>query len=354
MATRVGRKLKQERFGMEKYAYWNNKGGTGKTSLAFQSICGFAKENAGKKILAVDLCPQANLSELFLGGQENNGNTRLLTVHGKTPRMSIGGYFDNRMSSPFSASGFNSKDYIVSPSNFNEVIPRNIDLVCGDPLVELQAIAMNTLANANIPGVNPWISVIDWLNDFLSQLSGEYDFVFIDTNPSFSMYTQIALATVNYIIVPVMADDSSRRALQNALSLIYGIRLPSPIYSEYTFSSKMNGANRTLPKIHLVVRNRITQYMGDASAFQAVLDGINSDLSDAIATYPNYFSFSNPRDGVISVRDFQTAGIVAFARGTPFFSMKSGRLTINGQRVQVKKEYLENDKVAIENMVKKI
>lgn len=50
------------------YGYWNNKGGTGKTSLCFQSICFYAEQNPDKQILVVDVCPQANLSELLLGG----------------------------------------------------------------------------------------------------------------------------------------------------------------------------------------------------------------------------------------------------------------------------------------------
>ena len=33
-----------------KTAFWNNKGGTGKTSLAFQIICDFAHQNPKKKI----------------------------------------------------------------------------------------------------------------------------------------------------------------------------------------------------------------------------------------------------------------------------------------------------------------
>ena len=77
--------------------YWNNKGGTGKTSLAFQSVCAFADKNSDKNILIVDVCPQANLSELLLGGQENNGGTHLLTLHGKAGRCSIGGYFPNQI-----------------------------------------------------------------------------------------------------------------------------------------------------------------------------------------------------------------------------------------------------------------
>lgn len=35
---------------MEKYLIWNNKGGTGKTSLAFQMICQYVNDNRDKKI----------------------------------------------------------------------------------------------------------------------------------------------------------------------------------------------------------------------------------------------------------------------------------------------------------------
>ncbi len=59
---------------MSIYAFWNNKGGTGKTSLAFQAICMYALEHPAERILAIDLCPQANLSELFLGGLLGNGS----------------------------------------------------------------------------------------------------------------------------------------------------------------------------------------------------------------------------------------------------------------------------------------
>ena len=340
---------------MLKYVFWNNKGGTGKTSLIFQSVCEYANQHPDKKILAIDVCPQANLSELMLGGQEHQGSSRLLAQHGHVPRRSIGGYFDTRLPTPFSLpSQFNPKEFITTPSHVHGVIPGNIDLVCGDPLLELQAIAMNTLANANLPGVNTWLSVIDWLNDFIARVEDEYDVVFIDTNPSFSMYTQIALAASERVIVPVMADDSSRRAVQNSLSLMYGIRLPSPIYTKYTFSSQMSAAGRSLPKVHLIIRNRITQYMGDASAYQAVLEGIKEDLKNALQAHGNYFTFSNTDDGLVSVRDFQTTGVVAFARGYPFSKMKHGKLTLSGLRVQVKREYLENSIDAIEAVVTRL
>lgn len=322
-----------------RYAFWNNKGGTGKTSLSFQAICRFAETHQNQRILVIDACPQANLSELFLGGLTGMGSQRLLQLHGAVPRRSIGGYFQVRLPSAFSVPQFRPQDFISTPSGVNHAIPQNIDLVCGDPLLELQSNAINTLSNTQIPGTNTWISVVDWLNDFLAPLGNTYETIFVDCNPSFSIYTQIALATVERLVLPVMADDSSRRAVQNALSLIYGLSLPSPIYATYAFNTKLAQAGRALPRVHLLAKNRITQYMGPASAYAAVLQAIDRDISALLATHPHLFTFSNIADGTVEIRDFQTTGVVAFAKGLPFSHLRSGKQSINNHRVQVKEDY---------------
>ncbi|UUF02111.1 ParA family protein [Xanthomonas hortorum] len=336
------------------YAIWNNKGGTGKTSLAFQTICKYAKSNPTKRILAIDICPQANMSELFLGGLQNGGSGKLLERQGMTPRCSIGGYFDLRMPSVHQIPSFNAKEYITSPWKYNSSIPKSIDLVCGDPLLELQAIAMNSLANLQLPGVNTWLGVIDWLRDFLARIDSDYDIVFIDTNPSFSMYTQIVLAAADRVVLPVMADDSSRRAIQNAFSLIYGLKLPSKVYEQYTFASKMKVAGRSLPKVHLILKNRLTQYMGSASAYAAVLSGIDTDLIDLVNSYGEHFTFNKVTDGIVEIRDFGTTGVVAFARGTPFDILKTGKLNISGHRVEVNKDYRDLAIKAINSIATKL
>ena len=334
-----------------KYAFWNNKGGTGKTSLAFQAITLYAETHPKKRVLAIDVCPQANLSELLLGGLNNNGSERLLTQQGRVPRCSLGGYFQLRLPSAYTPPTFSANDFITTPNVFNRSVPKNIDLVCGDPLLELQANAVNTLANNQIPGTNPWIAVIDWLNDFLGQVENEYDTVFLDCNPSFSFYTQIALATCDRIVLPVMADDSSRRAIQNAFSLVYGLKLPSEIYAAYSFATKLKDADRALPKVHLIVKNRITQYMGAASAYAAVLDAIQVDVEKLIKSNPEIFNFKTIEKGFVEIRDFQTTGVVAFAKGLPFSKLQVGKQTINGRRVQVKEDYLENANKAMKHFV---
>ena len=173
----------------------------------------------------------------------------------------------------------------------------------------------------------------------------------MDCNPSFSLYTQIALATTDRIILPVMADDSSRRAIQNAFSLIFGLKLPSEIYASYAFATKLQDAKRPLPKVHLIAKNRITQYMGSASAYAAVLAAIQKDIHNLLKSNQEIFSFSTIKSGFVDIRDFQTTGVVAFAKGLPFSKLQAGKTSVNGHRVQVKQEYLTNSIEAVSALV---
>ena len=336
---------------MKTYAFWNNKGGTGKTSLCFQAVCAYANRHPEKRILVIDVCPQANLSELFLGGLTNHGSRNLLERQGLTPRCTVGGYLQIRLPSPYSLPAFTAGEFVTHPAHYNPQIPDNIFLVCGDPLLELQANAINTLASTQIPGTDTWIKVIEWLKDLMDQLTGSYDVVFLDANPSFAIYTQIALSTADLLVLPVMADDSSRRAIQNAFSLIFGLRLPSEIYSTYAFATKLRKAGKTLPRVHVIAKNRITQYMGPASAYAAVLRSIDEDISQVMGSNPAIFSFQQIARGIVDIRDFQTTGVVAFARGCPFYALQAGRLNIGGHRVKVNEEYLRNCIDAVDTLI---
>jgi cellulose biosynthesis protein BcsQ len=339
---------------MRVYGCWNNKGGTGKTSVNFQAICEYGRRHAAHRVLVADVCPQANLSELLLGGLTNQGSDQLLALQGEPVRRTIGGYFQTRLPQPYQAPAIDPFQFITTPSKVNIQIPGNIELLAGDPLLELQANAMSTLANNQIPGTNTWIGVIDWLRDFIKATGTYYSAIFIDANPSFSIYTQTALAAVDRLILPVMADDSSRRAVQNAFSLVYGLKLPSEIYTQHAFATRMLAANRALPKVHLIVKNRLTQYMGPASAYSAVLKSIDTDVARLMATNADLFTFTDPADGFVDVRDFQTTGVVAFAKGSPFYLLKDGRVTVVNRRVRVSRQNIDNCQSAVNAIVDKL
>lgn len=302
----------------------------------------------------IDACPQANLSELLLGGLTGQGGVKLVKLHSLPVRKSIGGYFQARLPSPYTMPVVNPDDYLSSPAGVNAQIPANIDLLAGDPLVELQANAMATLANTQIPGTDTWLAVIDWLKDFISLLGQRYQVIFIDNNPSFSIYTQIALATAQMLVLPVMADDSSRRAIQNVFSLVHGLHLPSPIYGQYSFTTKLQTAGRDLPQVHLVVKNRLTQYMGPASAYASVLSSIDDLVRGLLVASPAVFTFNTPADGNVDVRDFQTTGVVAFAEGAPFSRLNSGNHYIGGRTVQIARDNIDLCLGSINDLVSKL
>lgn len=259
-------------------------------------------------------------------------------------------YFDTRMQTPFSyVTTINPLSYVSQPSVYNANIPDNINLVAGDRLVELQSSFISSLTANKNPSVNTYIAVVSWLRDLLLHLEN-YDVVFIDTNPSFSIYTQIALAATERLIVPVMADDSSKRALSNVLSLVYGYNLPSPLYASYTFNSELTNAGLDLPKIHLIVKNRITQYMGTAAAYRGVLASIDQEINALMTANPQYFTGANV---IMEVRDFQTSGVAAFAEAKSFSQLQTDRRVrvIGGERVQLDINQISNNQHNIADVV---
>jgi hypothetical protein len=105
-----------------------------------------------------------------------------------------------------------------------------------------------------------------------------------------------------------------------------------------------------MPQVHLIVKNRITQYMGPASAYAAVLSQIDADIGGLIQHHPAHFTFGDPADGTVEIRDLQTTGVVAFAKGCPISRLQAGKQDIGGRRVQVKEDYRVNCAEAIDQL----
>jgi hypothetical protein len=94
--------------------------------------------------------------------------------------------------------------------------------------------------------------------------------------------------------------------------------------------------------------------MGPASAYYAVLAQIDTDIGRLIKTNPAYFTFKKPADGTVNIRDFQTTGVVAFAKGSPISRLTYGKQDIGGHRVQVKEDYRKKCAEAIDDLAAKL
>ena len=247
---------------LKSYVTWNNKGGVGKTTLTFHMVTHYAMTRpplalSPETVLVIDLCSQANVSMALIEKE----NVDYLT----SQRRTISFYL-HCVSSSYDLSTVNLLAFLIQVNGFNEKIPPNVYLLCGDIHLETVARSLEQKRNANLADDSSWVFVTSSVRYFIEgHFSGQSFFtpgdpacqpgdnrgwvVFIDTNPSFSVYTEIALLATQRLIIPVNADDFSREALKSLLHLIYGIaeaELPPEfkIYDHkltFSYKSRTNG-----------------------------------------------------------------------------------------------------------------
>ena len=163
----------------EVIAFANQKGGVAKTTTTLNLAVAFAE--SGYRVLCIDLDPQGNLT------------------------MSQGIDPDKVEKSLY--------DVLVNDMPISEIIQkREIDI----------AVASIDLAGAEI-AMSTKIGRERSLEKALKEVSGDYDFVCIDTPPSLGLLTINALTAASKVIVPVQCEYLSMRGLvqlQNTLKMI--------------------------------------------------------------------------------------------------------------------------------------
>ncbi len=307
------------------YAIWNNKGGVGKTFLTFMMAGEYAQDNPQKNVVIIDLCPQANVSEIVLGGN-GKGSKVLDALLSQKPRQTIGGYFDERIISPYKITN-NEKFYSINPfsMNYNTNLPKNLYLIAGDPSLELQAQVINQISILPQPQ-DAWKAVHSWVIDLIGAIKkelGDDTMFFIDCNPSFASYTELAILASERLMVPCSADGSSARAIDNIGRLIYGVNVPSQ-YQKANFFTNAKLWGFKFPEIHLISLNRSTQYGSKASkGFSAMFDEIKRRTTALAATQS--VSFSKNANLFVDIPDNHTLSIICSHNGLPISSLKPGK-----------------------------
>jgi len=337
-----------------RYAIWNNKGGVGKTFISFVLSTEYARANPSKKVFVVDMCPQANLSEIMLGGNGKGAKQLENFLATGKKRLTIGGYFDERILSPHAITG-NETSYIIEPHQFNNEIPANLFLISGDPSLEIQAQAINQISSLTLPQ-DSWRNTHLWLSDLLQACSKKYlsdeVTVFIDCNPSFSAYTELSMIASERLIVPCTSDGSSARAIDNIFSLLYG-KGNAEQYGDANFFAKAKKFNLSLPVIHQVLLNRSTQYDKKASkAFGAMFNEIRKRVESHRNKSP--LDFSGADFNYDDIPDSHSVAIVCSHHGLPLFDIKPGKYNVHDQTPQVNEEPLTRYKDAINQVVQKL
>jgi chromosome partitioning protein len=169
----------------------NQKGGVGKTTSTLN--LGAALQEAGKRVLLVDLDPQGNLSVAagivdIDAAYPSVGDLLALAARGRA------------------SSGPDIQDAIVHSPSGLDIVPANA-----------------TLSAAEL-GLVSALNRESMLAGMLRSLEADYDYILIDCLPSLGLLAINALRAANGIVIPVQADFLAMQGLAQIFETIAAVR----------------------------------------------------------------------------------------------------------------------------------
>lgn len=190
----------------KKLLFANNKGGVGKTTLAFNCAVSFAKQ--GYKTVLVDLDPQCNLSRLALGDD----------------------HYEKTLFSPMEKDVYTVlKGVVEGGSDIDVNVPflsvatggENLSLLKGSVNLSLYENLLVTAYGQAAAGEQLGYFQTSAIDRFLRErgLRDEVDIFVIDTSPSLSLLNRIIFLGADYFAVPMMPDAFSVQGIENLGSI---------------------------------------------------------------------------------------------------------------------------------------
>ncbi len=225
----------------------NQKGGVGKTTTT--ANLGAALFHLGRKILLVDMDPQANLTSAFgLNGQMDATVAEAL--------------LDRKVRLPIASIALNGEARL-------DIVPSSLSLASAE------AALMNKLGRELR------------LRDQLALVADPYEFIIIDTPPSLGILTINALVAANGVVIPTEARLFSLQGLQMLQDSIEEILYLNPKLK--VLGILLSKLDRRLKEERLV-----TSYLRErwgTQVFQTEI-GTNSKILEAASSGTSVFSYA--------------------------------------------------------------
>ena len=179
-------------------AFFNNKGGVGKTSLVFHVAWMFS--DLGVRVVAADLDPQANLTAAFVDETE----LERIWPEGRHPTIFGAGH-------PLVAGTGDIADPAL------EAVSHNLALLPGDLALSLFEEDLSAQWNQCLSGNPRAFRVISafWRVLQSASIQHDADVVLMDLGPNLGAINRAALIAADFIVIPVAPDLFSLQGLRN-------------------------------------------------------------------------------------------------------------------------------------------
>ncbi len=226
-------------------AMLNRKGGCGKTSTCHHLAGAFAKD--GRRVLLVDMDPQASLTQGIFGPQ---------ATEDLPARSTVAGLFDDSVDP--------DPDALIRDTPFERV-----RIVAGS----------NGLDDYNVPRPQEAGELQLTLRSFLKEARGTFDVALIDCPPNLSLCSWAALLAADFVVVPVQAEDYGAQGIvyiQRAFDLALAHHNPRLRLAGYLVTM----FNKSLG-IHSAYDHQLRALYGD-QVFRATVP-LAKDFKEAVA-----------------------------------------------------------------------
>jgi chromosome partitioning protein len=312
---------------MKTIAFFNNKGGVGKTTLVYHVSAMFAE--LGLRVLAVDLDPQANLTSMCVNDDEFEGlwpqGAHSCTLLGAVQPI-IDGTGDIHAVEPY-------------PIAFNPrlgLLPGDLGLtVFEDEL----ALAWPRVVDRRIDSLRSTTAFARVISDTAGRW--EADVILIDVGPNLGALNRAALICAEHVVVPLAPDLFSLQGLRNLGPTLRAWRREWRDRRERNVAVPLTVPEGAMNPLGYVVAQHAFRANRPVMAYNRWLEQIPStyrryvlDLADHGAT-----TVDEDDNRLASLKNYHSLAPLAMEARKPMFALRPGDGALGAQMYAVRSCY---------------